>query len=154
MMMNFKFYKMKRLLNLDFLPINNDLALLIFRIWVSLSLFYKHGIEKFVKFDEISHLPNALDPLHIGVLPTLCYATFTDGICSLLIMLGLCTRLSSLFLLGTLLVVFFFFHGGSFIEEHAEIVYLYLGSYIYLACIGAGKYSLDNRLFNYNDKNK
>lgn len=140
--------KMKKLLNLDFLPKNLDWALLIFRIWVGVSLFCNHGIEKFVKFSEFSNNPKALDPIHIGILPTLTYATFTDGICSLLVILGLFTRLSSLLIVCTLCVVFFILKGGSFVPKDAEVVYLYLGSYMYLACIGAGKYSLDNRLFN------
>jgi putative oxidoreductase len=144
---------MKKLLTLSFLPVNIDLALLIFRIWVCISLFYKHGIEKFNLSAMISN-PHAPDPLHIGVLPGTIWAFLADSICSLLIMLGLATRLAASVIVINLLVVFIFLHGFSFMGDqmdshgdHAEVVYLYLGYFLYLMFVGAGKYSLDRKLF-------
>lgn len=139
---------MKKLLTLSFLPVNTDVALLLFRIWVSLSLFIRHGLEKFERFSEFANSPQALDPLHIGAFPTLVLATFADGVGSILIMLGLFTRQSAFLLTVNLLVVFFILNGGSFMKDKGEIVYLYLGSYLFLLLTGAGKYSLDNRLAN------
>jgi putative oxidoreductase len=144
---------MKKLLTFSFLPVSFDAAILIFRVWVSLSLFWKHGIEKFERFSAIANDPKSLDPLHIGIVPTITWATFTDGICSLFIIIGLFTRLSALFMIGTLVAVFLLFHHGSFLGDamdahgdHAEVVYLYLGSYLFLFFVGAGKYSIDNKL--------
>ncbi|MFM9709791.1 DoxX family membrane protein, partial [Streptomyces galilaeus] len=81
--------QMKKLITLKFLPVNKDLALLIFRTLVSFSLFYKHGIEKLTGFSTMQkHFP---DPLHIGATPGLIFALVTDGICSLLIIVGFAT---------------------------------------------------------------
>ncbi len=136
---------MKKIITLNFLPVNKDLALLLLRVFVSFSLFYKHGIEKLTGFSSMqTHFP---DPLHIGVTPGLIFALLTDGICSLLIIFGLASRLASLLIVINLIVVFIFLHSGSFAEGHAELVYVYLGSFSCILLAGSGKYSLDNRFF-------
>ena len=136
---------MKKLFTLSFLPVNIDLALLLLRTLVSFSLFYKHGIEKITGFSNMqTHFP---DPLHIGATPGLVFALITDGICSLLIIFGIATRLSALLIVINLTVIFILLHSGSFVEGHAELVYVYLSSFLCILFTGAGKYSLDNRLF-------
>lgn len=136
---------MKKLITLKFLPVNKDLALLIFRTLVSFSLFYKHGIEKLTGFSTMQkHFP---DPLHIGATPGLIFALVTDGICSLLIIVGFATRLAALLIVINLAVVFIFLHSSSFAEGHAELVYVYLASFLFIVLAGSGKYSLDNKLF-------
>ena len=136
---------MKKLFTLSFLPVNIDLALLFLRILVSFSLFYKHGIEKITGFSNMqTHFP---DPLHIGATPGLMFALITDGICSLLIIFGIATRLAALLIVINLTVIFILLHSGSFVEGHAELVYVYLSSFLCILFAGAGKYSLDNRLF-------
>jgi putative oxidoreductase len=135
---------MKKILRLDFLPINPDLALFILRIWIGFSLFYKHGIEKLTNFQGMAtHFP---DPIHIGVKPSLAFALLSDGICSVLVMLGLGTRLAATVIAINLLVVFTILHGLSFVDGHAELVYAYLGVFIILVIAGGGKYSLDEVL--------
>ena len=91
-----------------------------------------------------THFP---DPLHIGVTPGLIFALITDGICSLLIIFGIATRLAALIIVINLTVVFILMHKGSFVEAHAELVYVYLSSFLCILFAGAGKYSLDNRFF-------
>ena len=136
---------MKKLFTLSFLPVNIDLALLLLRTLVSFSLFYKHGIEKITGFSNMqTHFP---DPLHIGATPGLMFALITDGICSLLIIFGIATRLAALLIVINLMVIFILLHSGSFAEGHAELVYVYLSSFLCILFAGAGKYSLDNRLF-------
>ena len=136
---------MKKFLTLNFLPVNRDLALLLLRILVGFSLFYKHGIEKLTGFSNMqTHFP---DPLHIGVKTGLIFALLTDGICTMLIILGFATRLAALLIVTNLTVVFILIHSGSFTEGHAELVYDYLSSFLCILFAGAGKYSLDNKLF-------
>ena len=135
---------MKKILNLSFIPANVDLALLILRLWAGISLFGKHGIEKFTNFSQMQqHFPN---PLHVGVTVSLIFALISDGICSLLVMLGIATRLAALFIVINLLVVFITMHHFSFGQDHAELVYVYLGCYLTIMFAGAGKYSVDSRL--------
>jgi putative oxidoreductase len=133
---------MKKFLLMSFLPVSPDLGLLILRVWAGLSLFRLHGIEKIVNFSGmLSHFP---DPLHIGPLPSLIFAMLSDAICSILVMLGLMTRLASLIIVINLLVVFIFMHNFSFMQEHAQLVYVYLGVFLTTLVAGAGKISVDN----------
>ena len=136
---------MKKLLTLNYLPANRDLALLLLRILVGFSLFYKHGIKKLTGFSNMQkHFP---DPLHIGVTTSLMFALLTDGICSLLIIFGFATRLASSLIILNLSVVFFFLHDGSIVDAHAEMGYVYLASFLCILLAGVGKYSIDNKLF-------
>ena len=136
---------MKRILTLSFLPISRDMALLLLRLVIGLSLFVKHGIEKLTGFSGMQqHFP---DPLHVGVTFGLTYATLTDGICSLLVILGLASRLSAFLIVFNLLVVFIFLHHFSFMDGHAELVWAYTGGFLAILISGPGKYSLDNRFF-------
>jgi putative oxidoreductase len=135
---------MNKFTKLDFIPLNSDLAWLLLRIWLGLSLFVKHGIEKIAGFSTMQgHFP---DPIHIGKTPGLVFALLSDSICSLLVMLGLFTRITSGIIILNLLVVFIFLHGFSFIQDHAQLVYVYLGGYLAIFISGGGKYSLSKNL--------
>jgi putative oxidoreductase len=126
------------------IPSNRDAGLLVLRVWMGISLFVMHGIEKLFHFHNmIGHFP---DPLHVGALTGLIFATLSDGISSLLVMLGLATRLSALIIVINLLVVFAFMHGFSFQQDHAQLVYVYLGGYLAILLAGPGKFSLDHLL--------
>ena len=133
----------------------NDIALLLFRVMLAASLFVRHGWEKLSGFSQMAqHFPN---PLHIGVVPSLAYATFTDGICSLLIVLGLATRAVGFFVVVNLAVVFFMVHhalslpGGPpgmpllFLRDHVELVVVYLAGFLMLTIAGPGNISLDRK---------
>jgi len=136
----------------------NDIALLLFRVMLAASLFVRHGWEKLSGFSQMAqHFPN---PLHIGVVPSLAYATFTDGICSLLIILGLVTRAASFFVVINLAVVFFMVHHALslpsvqgppgmalFLRDHVELVLVYLAGFLMLMIAGAGNISLDRKLW-------
>jgi len=137
---------MKNFLKLSFIPLNTDLALLFIRIWFCTSLFVKHGIEKFTRFPQmVTHFP---DPIHVGPTIGLSFALIADAICTVFIVLGLGTRLAACFVAFNLLVVFIFLHQFSFLKDHAELVYTYLGLSLFLILSGPGKYSLDNKLLN------
>src|ERR1700744_2854819 len=125
-------------------------GLLIFRVWLGVVLFAKHGLEKLLHFSALQqHFP---DPIHIGPTAGLVCALVADAICSVLIALGLFTRLAALVEVINLLVVFIFMHHFSFAEEHAEVVYLYLGGYLALLFCGAGRYSVDSVIWRKNSK--
>ena len=132
---------MRKFLQLSFIPKSTDFGLLLLRVWLGLSLFVLHGIEKVFGFsDMLAHAP---DPIHIGALPSLMYATLSDGICSILVMLGLFTRISSLIIAINVFVVFAFMRGFSF-AGNGQLVYVYLGGYLAIFAAGAGKYSIDS----------
>jgi putative oxidoreductase len=90
-------------------------------------------------------------------------AGFADGICSLLVALGLATRLVSFFVLINLSVVYFIVENALSIGRHVsqatppylqgpppgahmELVFVYLVGYLLLTIVGGGAFSLDRKL--------
>lgn len=123
---------------------NIDTGLLMLRVWLGVSLLVKHGLEKILHFDKMrQHFP---DPIGVGPTVGLLFALLSDAICSVLIALGVFTRLAALFEVINLLVIFVFMHRFSFMQEHAETVYLYLGGYLTILLCGPGRFSIDSRL--------
>jgi putative oxidoreductase len=124
-----------------------DCGLLVLRLCTGLPLFLKHGTEKLFGFSQMAaHFPN---PLHIGVIPSLLFATLSDGICSLLVVLGLATRWASLIVFVNLFVAWSLVHHFLFTGPqggHGELIVLYLGAMAALFLAGPGKYSLDARI--------
>ncbi len=136
---------MKKILAFNFVPASPDTALLVLRIWLSLSLFVKHGIEKLFTFPQMqTHFPN---PLHVGVTTGLVFALLSDGISSILVMFGFATRIAALVIMLNMFVVFTFMHQFSFMDGHAELVYAYLGGFLTIFIAGPGKYSFDSKFF-------
>jgi putative oxidoreductase len=140
----------KRLLLLRQVPLMPDLGRLVLRLMIFLPLFLKHGREELFSFGPtLQHFQDpqrVLDPLHIGVFPTLVIATVADGICSLLIILGFATRWAALFAFGNLLVVWTFVDHFITIRKGlnpGEPVLLYVGGCLAVFFLGAGKFSLD-----------
>jgi len=123
------------------IPVRIDIALLILRVWASASLFVKHGLEKVTHFQDVeAHFP---DPIHLGVKASLIYALIADALCTILIAAGFATRLASLLVVINLVVVFGVLDKFSFMADHAELVYVYLGVFITLIFTGAGRFSVD-----------
>jgi putative oxidoreductase len=138
---------LRRILLLGAFPRKPDCGLLILRLAVAIPLFLKHGTEKLFRFGHMAqHFP---DPLHIGVLPSLLFATLADGICSLLIMLGLATRWAALICFINIFVAWAFVHHFVLFGpqgDHGEVMLLYVAAMAALFFAGAGRWSLDARL--------
>jgi putative oxidoreductase len=117
-------------------PRSISCGLLVLRA-AGLSLFLKHGLEKLTGYSTmVQHFP---DPIHIGAHAGLAYALLSDGICSVLVVIGLATRPASAVILINLLTVFFFVH-------HAELVSLYIIIFATLMVTGPGRFSIDAHL--------
>jgi len=135
---------MKRIINLSFIPVNTDLALLVLRVWLGFGVFFKHGIEKITGFSKIQeHFP---DPIGIGSAASLSFALFSDAVCSIFVIIGLATRLSSAFIIINLFAAFGLLFKFSLDKPYSELVFIYLGGFIVILFAGAGKYSVDNKL--------
>lgn len=121
-----------------------DCALLALRLFAALPLFLKHGTEKLFRISHMAaHFP---DPLHIGVLPSLIFATLSDGICTLLLMLGIATRWAALVIFINIDVALVFVHHFAIFGpqgDHGELMLLYLAAMATLFLAGAGRYSVD-----------
>ncbi len=134
----------KRLLLLKSIPLSPDFGRLALRVIVFLPLFLKHGTEKLFHFGAMAqHFPN---PLHIGAVPSLLFATLADGICTLLLIVGLATRWAALFCFVNIFVAWAFMHHFVLFgrnSDHGELIVLYLGACVALFFTGAGRFSID-----------
>jgi putative oxidoreductase len=119
-------------------------GLLVLRV-AGLSLFLKHGWEKLSGYSTmVQHFP---DPIHIGAHASLAYALFSDGICSVLIILGLATRPAAAVILINVLTAFVFVHHAAyFSNSHVELLALYIIIFATLLFTGSGRFSIDERL--------
>jgi putative oxidoreductase len=121
------------------------LGLLILRLGAGLDLFLNHGLEKLTGYSTmVHHFP---DPLHVGAHFGLAFALLSDGICSVLVLLGLLTRPASAIILINLFTVFIFVHHATFYKDsHGELVMLYIAVFAAILFTGPGRFSLDARL--------
>lgn len=118
-------------------------GLLVLRVLVGLGIFIKPDIGKVAGYlFVVRHFPA---PIHIGADDPLAYALLADGICTLLLLLGLFTRPVALVSLIDPLVTFVIGHHPAFVRQaYPELVFLYLGGLLTLLIAGPGRYSAES----------
>lgn len=111
----------------------------------ALSLFLRHGVEKLTGYSKmVQHFP---DPIHIGAHAGLAFALLSDGICSLLVLIGLATRPAAAVIVTNLLTAFIFVHHAAyFSDSHVELVVVYIIIFATFIVTGPGRFSVDSRL--------
>lgn len=135
---------MQKLLTLDFIPRSVDLALLVLRLWLGLSMVLIHGWGKLANL--IAGTSKFPDLLGIGATPALLLAIFAEFFCSLFLIIGLWTRLAAVMLAITMSVAFFVAHGAKLSGQGSgELAFVYLAGYVVVLLAGAGKYSIDGK---------
>ncbi|MDD7915352.1 DoxX family protein [Polaribacter ponticola] len=137
----------KTIFNSGDYPNNVNTALLILRVVIGIFML-THGWGKMETLfsGEPIQFP---DPMGIGATFSLALAVFAEVLCSVLIIIGLGTRLASLPLIITMLVAAFIVHANDGFGKQ-EFALLYGVIYLTIALIGAGKYSLDYLISNKN----
>ncbi|MBN8572095.1 MAG: DoxX family protein [Ignavibacteria bacterium] len=85
------------------------------------------------------------DPLGVGTIPSLMMAIFAEVFCSILVILGLGTRIAVIPLIITMLVAVVLVHANDPFGKK-ELGLMYLTIYMFLIVVGSGKYSLDESL--------
>ncbi|HEV8541234.1 MAG TPA: DoxX family protein, partial [Verrucomicrobiae bacterium] len=100
--------KLASILRLDFLPASSDVALLVLRLWLGLSLLLLHGWTKLSTFQKMSG--GFPDPLKIGHRNSLILAIVGEVVCPILVVLGLFTRFGALGSMINMSTAFFFVH--------------------------------------------
>lgn len=135
---------MQKLLRLEFIAHSPDLGLLVLRLWLGGSMLWLHGWGKLLDlFAGKTSFPN---PLGIGQTPSFLLTILAEVGCSVLLLLGLGTRLAALALAFTMGVAFFIVHGAKFSGlGNGELAWIYLVGYVVLFTAGAGKFSLDKK---------
>ena len=120
-----------------------DSATLFMRIFVG-AMMFTHGIGKLQNYNAIVN--SFPDPLGISSAASFTLITLAEVGCSVLIIMGLFTRLATLPLIfGMYVATFLAFPDKSFAE--GELSFVYMGIYIMLLISGGGKYALDALFF-------
>lgn len=132
---------MQKFLRLEFIDSSPDVGLFLLRLCLGVSMGWLHGWEKLVAL--FHGRLSFLDPIGLGEAPSFLLAVFAEVVCSLLIVLGWCTRWAALVLAFTMGVAFFVVNQAQF--KGGELAWLYLGGYLVLFCAGAGRFSLDKK---------
>jgi putative oxidoreductase len=131
---------MKRLFSTSINQSYIDIVILIIRIIVA-SFMLSHGIPKLVKLCSGEAIEFA-DPIGIGATASLILTVFAEVFCSIFIFIGLGTRIATLPLIITMLVVAFSVHGVDGFNKQ-ELPLLYLTVYVVLLIVGSGRFSFD-----------
>ena len=116
-----------------------DWASLILRLSLGL-LMLSHGIPKLMKL--MGGNMEFGDPIGIGVPASLTLTVFAEVVCSVLLVIGLWTRLALIPLIITMFVAVFIVHINDDLGTK-ELAFLYLFAYIALFLLGSGKYAID-----------
>ncbi len=121
-----------------------DEALLLLRVAFGSMMAFGHGLPKMQNFEKMSGA--FADPFGMGSTLSLIMAIGAEFGCSLLLILGLGTRLAALPLIVTMLVAVFYAHGAD-PWKVKELGVTYLVVYLVILIAGPGRYSLDAKLF-------
>lgn len=144
---------MKRTLLVSAKPINLDLGIALIRLIIGLIMAF-YGYEKLMHFSEMAQSDfwsKNVNFLGMSGRISLGLTIFAELFCSLLLILGLFTRLSLVFLMfcmGYIFTVVFPFEilakGDNGYKFNDAFVYFII--YLGLFFTGSGKYSLDRKL--------
>lgn len=136
---------MNKITNIDYSTNSVNIALLILRVGVAVMMLV-HGIPKLqMLFGGDIQFPGVM-----GMSPTisLAMAVFAEVVCSVLLLIGLFTRVTVIPLIITMLTAVFLIHGGDpFAKQELGIHYLIV--YIALFMLGGGRYSFDAIMQSY-----
>lgn len=123
--------------------ISLDFGLLILRVIAGAALF-THGLQKIQNIMAGNFQFG--DPLGLGVETSLYLSAFAEGICSILIVLGLFTRLATIPLVINFATAFFVAHSADEFNVK-ELALIYLSIFLTLFFTGPGRFSIDYGIF-------
>lgn len=121
--------------------IPKDIILLAVRVFVGFAML-SHGYPKLQMLLAGGKI-EFFDFLGMGPQITLILTVIAEFVCSILLILGLFTRVSLGFLIFTMVIAGFVVHGADPFEKR-EMSLIYLSVYLLLMVMGAGKVSVDH----------
>ena len=125
------------------LPNSVSLGLLVLRLSFGFLMILGHGWGKLANFTGLAE--KFPDPLGIGTQLSLVAAIGAEVGCSILLIIGLCTRFATIPLAFTMCIALFVIHGADPWKKQ-ELAAVFLAAYVTLLCTGAGRYSVDSWL--------
>ncbi len=117
-----------------------NFIILAMRLSVGLCMV-SHGYGKCIKLFGDEPIEFA-DPIGLGQTASLALTVFAEFLCSILLIIGLTTRLAAIPLFITMLVIIFVVHLDDGFKK-MELPILYSVSYFSLILTGGGKFSVD-----------
>ena len=134
---------MKKIFNTD-LPGNyGHTALLFFRILVAI-LMLTHGFPKLQRLLSGAEIQFA-NPYGLGEATSFVLVIFAEFFCSILVILGLATRLAVIPLMITMATAIIFAHADDpFGVKEKPMLFLVIFAFLFV--VGSGRYSFDRRL--------
>lgn len=120
-----------------------DIVLLTVRVFVGFAML-SHGFPKLQMLLEGGKV-EFFDLMGLGPQITLALTVFAEFVCSILLILGLFTRVALGFLIFTMAMAAFIVHGSDPFEKR-EMSLIYLSVYLLLMACGAGKFSVDHMI--------
>jgi putative oxidoreductase len=131
---------MKKIISTS-LPVNNGhVALLFFRV-IAASFMLTHGLPKLQKLLSGAEIKFA-DPYGLGVATSFVLVIFAEFFCSLLVIIGLATRLAVIPLMITMATAVIFAHANDpFGTKEKPLLFLLI--FALLLVFGSGRYSVD-----------
>ncbi|MDX8337754.1 DoxX family protein [Draconibacterium sp. IB214405] len=130
---------MKKLFQTKLNNTSVHISLLLLRLATG-GFMLTHGIPKLQRL--LAGEMRFGDPLGLGPEVSLVLAVFAEVVCSILIVLGLGTRLAVIPSIVTMAVAAFIAHGADPFGRK-ELALLYLVGYVVLLLSGSGKFSVD-----------
>ncbi len=149
---------MNKLKLLSSKEINRDLGLLLIRIIIGLLMAF-YGYEKLIHFNEMAASDFWSKNVNFlgmsGSIP-LALTVFAELFCSLFLIAGFLTRINLFFLLFCMAYIFLVIFPFSILDKgdngyQFNDAFVYFMIYLGLFFTGAGKYSLDHKLFGKKD---
>ncbi|MFN4363838.1 DoxX family protein [Chryseobacterium hispalense] len=117
-----------------------DIILLVVRVFIGFAML-SHGFPKLQMLLEGGKI-EFFDFLGLGLTISLTLTVFAEFVCSILLILGLFTRVALGFLIFTMIIAGFVVHGADPFEKR-EMSLIYLSVYLLLMTFGPGNISVD-----------
>jgi putative oxidoreductase len=134
---------MRKLLSTSYSDSAFNFALLVQRVATGLLMLIGHGLPKISKFSDLSS--SFYDPFHIGHRQSLILVILAELFCSMLMVLGLFTRIVAFVLVLDLSVAVFIYHHGQPLNN-VDLGAIYLTSVFTIMILGPGRVSVDGMM--------
>ena len=134
---------MKKLMSIGYTSGAFNIALFVLRVGAALLVLFGHGYKKLLNFDTVA--PKFMNFLGMGSSVSLGLCIFAEVFCSILVILGLFTRLACIPLVINMAIAVSLAHKYDFLQtgEKASMFFLI---FLTILFVGPGRISVDGML--------